>query len=102
MGKHTAYWHEYSRAQVRGTVRLFMAIAAWVLLVAMLAMSHEFVGRIFPWLMGAAFLGLVLTVFHIGRNAYRVVCPECGTHYTRSKWGGTCPACGLGLLQQDP
>lgn len=102
MGKHTAYWQEYGKAQVRGTLRIFAAIAFWLFLAALLAFAHEAFGRIFPWLMGGAFLGLVVTLILLGKNAYKVVCPECGTAYARSKWDGACPSCGLKLLQQDP
>jgi hypothetical protein len=102
MGKHTAYWEEYARSQVRGTLRLFGAIFVWVLVVALLAVWHEAFGESFPWLLGIAFVGLVVAVTWLGTRAQKVACPECASTYTRTKWGGQCPACGLGLLQNDP
>lgn len=102
MGKHTAYWRAYSRAQVRGTLRIFAAIAIWTVIAGVLASVHDALGGFFPWLMGGVFLGLAVTLVLLGKNAYRVVCPECGTPYTRSKWGGSCPSCGLKLLQNEP
>lgn len=37
MGKHTAYWEEYTRSQVRGTLRMRGAILAWVVVVTLLS-----------------------------------------------------------------
>lgn len=102
IGKHTAYWEEYARSQIRGTLRLFGAILAWLLVVALLAVWHQALGKFFPWLLGTAFAGLVVTVTCLGLRAHKVVCPECAGTYTRSKWGGQCPSCGLKLLQHDP
>jgi len=102
MGKHTAYWEQYTRSQVHGTLRLFGAIFAWTLLAALLAVWHEAFGKAFPWLMGIALLGLVITVAWLGTSAQKVICPECTSTYTRSKWGGRCTSCGLKLLQHDP
>lgn len=102
MGKHTAYWNDYSRAQARGALRIAVACAVWIGVVALLALAHERLGGTFPWLMGAAFTGLATTIIVLARNVYKVTCPECCTRYTRSKWHGQCPACGLKLLQPDP
>lgn len=102
MGKHTAYWNAYSRAQVRGTLRVLAAIVLWGLAIAGLALAQAYVGGAFPWLMGGALFGLAITLVLLSRHAYRVVCPECGATYQRSKWHGQCPQCGLGLLQPDP
>ena len=102
MGKHTAYWQQYQKAQVRGSLRILGAIAAWVLVVILAALAHEALGAFFPFAMGAIFIGLAASIVVLGRNAYAVKCPECGAGYKRSKWGGQCPSCGLRLLQQDP
>jgi hypothetical protein len=102
MGKHTAYWQAYTRSQVRGSLRIFAAIAGWLGVVVVLALANEALGAAFPWLLGACFLGLVATLVVLGKRAYRVDCPECGTRYERFKWGGQCPACGLRLMQDDP
>ncbi|KFN49796.1 hypothetical protein [Arenimonas composti] len=102
MGKHTAYWQAYTKAQVRGSLRIFAAIGAAIVLVIVLSLLHEILGAAFPWLLGAAFLGLAVVLVRMGRDAYAVRCPECGTGYRRHKWGGQCPTCGLRLLQDDP
>ncbi len=102
MGKHTAYWEQYTRAQVRGTLRLFAALLAWLVVIAVLALFHGAFGSSFPWLIGTALIGLAATVALMGIKSQRVVCPECGAAYTRAKLGGQCPSCGLRLLQHDP
>jgi hypothetical protein len=102
MGKHTAYWEAYTRSQIRGTLRLSGAILAWVLAIALLAVWQQELGRSFLWLMGTAFIGFIVTITWLGMRAQKVVCPECTSTYTRSKWGGQCPTCGLGILQHDP
>ncbi|MBA8883093.1 hypothetical protein [Dokdonella fugitiva] len=102
MGKHTAYWENYSRAQVRGALRMSGVILAWVFVLALLAAGHDAFGKAFPWLIGAGLVGLAATTAWLAMRAQKVVCPECATTYTRHKWGGCCPHCGLGLLQQDP
>ena len=102
MGKHTRYWQDYSRAQARGALRLFVTIAAWAAAVMVLTIAHEQLGRAFPWVIGAAFAGLVASILYLSRHAYRVVCPECNTVYQRFKWHGQCPHCGLKLLQEEP
>ena len=102
MGKHTAYWEQYARSQAIGALRILGALLGWMLVIALIAIWHERVGGLFPWLMGIAFIGLVLTLAWLGTKAQKVVCPECGTSYTRAKIGGQCPSCGLRLLQHDP
>ena len=102
MGKHTEYWQRYSRDQVRGARRMFAAIVAWIIVITCLTLAQDALAGAFPWLMGAAFAGLAATLLVLARNVYNVTCPECGTSYTRSKWGGQCPRCGLKLLQPDP
>ena len=102
MGKHTAYWQEYTKAQARGTLRLLGAIVAWVLAIALLAAWNDAFGKGFPWLMGAALVGFAATIAWLGVRAQKVVCPECASTYTRSKWGGQCPTCGPRILQPDP
>jgi Zn finger protein HypA/HybF involved in hydrogenase expression len=102
MGKHTAYWRQYQKAQVRGSVRIVAAIAAWLLLVVLVALVQEALGMLFPVVMAGAFMGLIVSVIVLGKGAYKVDCPECGSSYKRSKWFGQCPSCGLRLLQEDP
>lgn len=102
MGKHTAYWEEYARSQARGTLRMLGAILAWVLVVVLIVLLHETLGAAFPWMIGAAFLGFIITLIRLGANAQKVICPECGSAYTRSRLGGQCSACGLRIMQHDP
>lgn len=102
MGKHTAYWQRYSRAQVRGALRIAGAIALWILVVVLLALAKDTLSRAFPVLMFGAFAGMAISIVVLARHVYRVTCPECGTQYTRSKWHGQCPTCGLRMLQSDP
>lgn len=102
MGKHTHYWKEYTRAQVRGSLRLFAVLGAGVAAIASAGYFHEPLGVVFPWLMSALLLGLGAALFHFSRHVSKVVCPECGTVYQRSKWHGQCPNCGLKLMQADP
>lgn len=102
MGKHTAYWQQYQKAQVRGSVRIVLAIAAWLLFVILIVLAQEPIGKLFPIVMAGAFVGLIVSVIVMGKDAYKVACPECGSSYKRSKWFGQCPSCGLKLLQEDP
>ena len=101
MGKHTDYWKEYTKSQVRGSLRILGVLAIGLLAVALAGALHEQLGRSFPWVMSALGLALVLALFYASRNVYDVHCPECGTSYKRSKWHGQCPSCGLRLLQPD-
>jgi hypothetical protein len=102
MGKHTAYWQQYGKAQIRDTLRIFAAIAAWLLVVVGVALAEDTLGDAFPWAIGGAFVGLAATIVWMTRHVYRVVCPECGTTYQRHRYGGQCTRCGLKLLQADP
>jgi hypothetical protein len=102
MGRHTAYWQQYRKDQVRGSLRIVAAIAAWVLVVILVVLAQKSIGELFPIVMTAVFLGLIGSVIVLGKDAYKVTCPECGSSYTRSKWFGQCPSCGLKLLQDDP
>lgn len=102
MGKHTAYWQQYQKAQVRGSVRIAAAIAAWLLVVILVVLAQKSIGELFPIVMAGVFFGLIASVIVLGRGAYKVACPECGSSYKRSKWFGQCPSCGLKLLQEDP
>lgn len=102
MGKHSAYWQRYQRAQVCGALTLFAAIVAWIALVILAVWMKAALAGALPYVLAGALVGLVTSILLLSRNVYRVTCPECGTHYERSKWGGKCPACGLKLLQPDP
>lgn len=102
MTKHTAYWQEYQKAQLRGALRIFLTITAWIVLIILLVLAQNMVAGAFPLLLVILFLGLIISVLVQGRNVYRVVCPECSTIYKRHKWGGECPSCGLKLLQHEP
>lgn len=102
VGKHTEYWQQYQKSQVRGSLRLVAAIAAWILVVILVAIAQDGFGDFFPVAMAAVFAGLVATLVALGKDAYKVTCPECGAPYKRNKWGGQCPSCGLRLLQHDP
>ena len=102
MAKHTAYWQEYQRAQVRGSLRIMLTIAAWIVLVVLLVLAQDAVAGAFPFVLAALFVGLIVSILVQGRNAYKVLCPECSTVYTRHNWGGQCPSCGLKLLQNEP
>ncbi len=101
MGKHTAYWEQYTRAQVRGSLRLLAVIFGWILLVILLALAQGVLGAFFPFLLGAAAIGLIVSVVLLAKDAYKVTCPECRSVYRRTKWGGQCPSCGLKLLQPE-
>jgi|SRR5690606_3798721 len=102
MGKHTAYWQQYQRTQVRGSLRILGAIVAWILVSILIVVAQEQIGRAFPWAMGIALAGLTVSLVVIGKDAYKVKCPECNAEYKRRKWGGQCPSCGLKLLQHEP
>lgn len=102
MGKHTAYWQRYTKNQVRGTLWILLAAVAWILVIVGLVVAQDALGRLFPGLLMSAFAALVVTIVLLAKDAYKVVCPECGTNYKRKKWGGACPSCGLALLQGDP
>lgn len=102
MGKHTAYWQDYSKSQARRTLTTFLVIIGWVAAAGLAAFANELLGVLFPFVLVVVFLGLVVSCVLLGRSAYDVTCPECGATYRRSKWGGQCPSCGLRLLQQDP
>lgn len=102
MAKHTAYWREYQRAQVRGSLRIFLTIAAWTALIVVLVLAQDVVAGAFPLILTALFVGLVVSILVQSRNVYQVICPECSTTYRRHKWGGQCPSCGLKLLQNEP
>ncbi len=78
------------------------AILAWVLVVVLIVLLHETLGTAFPWMIGTAFLGFIITLIRLGANAQKVICPECESVYTRSKLGGQCSACGLRIMQHDP
>lgn len=102
MGKHTAYWQEYQKAQVRGSLRIFAAIAIWILLVILIVLSEDLLRGFLPVLIGIAFLALIVSIVVLSKDVYKVSCPECGRVYKRSRWHGQCPGCGLKLLQSDP
>lgn len=102
MGKHTEYWRQYQKAQVRGSLRIVVAIAAWILFIILVALVGESIGKVFPIAIAGAFVGLIVSVIVLSKDAYKVACPECGGSYKRSKWFGQCPSCGLKLLQEDP
>ncbi len=102
MGKHSEYWKAYGRGQVRASLRLVLAIGAWIVAAAVAAASKAWLGGMLPWVLGTIFSGLIVTIVRMGKDAYKVLCPECATTYRRNKWGGECPGCGLKLLQADP
>jgi hypothetical protein len=102
MGKHTEYWRQYGKSQTRGALRIAATVAGWLLIIVFVVLVGDATGPLFPVLVGAAFVGLVVSLVVLGKDAYKVVCPECGTRYRRSKWFGQCPSCGLKLLQEDP
>jgi hypothetical protein len=78
------------------------AILGWLLVIASLSLLGDKIGRGFPWAIGIALVGLVATLAWLGTRAQKVVCPECGTSYTRARIGGQCPSCGLRIMQADP
>src|SRR5688572_4006358 len=102
MGKHTAYWRAYARNQGLGAAKILLVILLGVAAAALVALNGETLGVAFPLVMAAIAGGTVLAIVSLATGAYRVVCPECGGVYRRGKWGGSCPTCGLGLLQEDP
>ena len=102
VGKHTGYWQAYRQTQVRKALLIMLAVLGWVLLAVLIVVLESRLGALFPVAMIAILIGLVGSIVVIVRNAYRVACPECGTVYRRTKWGGQCPSCGLRLLQDDP
>ncbi len=78
------------------------AIVAWLSVIVLVALAQKSIGALFPIAMAGALVGLIASVIGLGKDAYKVSCPECGSSYKRTKWFGQCPSCGLKLLQEDP
>lgn len=104
MGKYTGYWEEYSKARSRDGMRMSAALVGGIVGGVLLSRAREplGLGDFYSFLTVAFFMGFLILLIAIGKNIYDVLCPECGAHYQRSKFGGECPSCGLKFLQHDP
>lgn len=103
MGKYTEHWNDYKRSTVRGLLYLLALFVVGLPLTALIAVGIQHftgsypvylhIGLLLIWLM--AFCVLVV-------RSSRVVCPRCGTRYSRGRWLSNCPQCDLRMRQDEP
>lgn len=103
MGTYTEHWNRYKHDSVRGLLHLLLLFIVGLPITALVAIGMErWTGR-YPIFLHVALLLIWLVIFTalLIRHS-RVVCPRCGTRYSRGKWLCDCPKCGLRMLQEEP
>ena len=103
MGTYTAHWKEHRRRSIRGLLYVLAwfalalpATAGICLLVERSTGAYPAplqIGLLLAWL-----VGFTLLVLRFGRTA----CPKCGTIFVQGRGVSRCPACGLGIGQDEP
>jgi hypothetical protein len=105
MGLYTQQWDQYKKHNVRGILNVFLLIIVGLPVTILLPLGlQELTGGDYPVYLQLGLLVIWLAGFTmlVIRYSY-VMCPRCGTRYSKHNRGITaCPQCGLRLLQEDP
>jgi hypothetical protein len=103
MGKYTEHWDRYKQESKKQTIVLLLLIAIGLPGTALVAYLISLVTGEYPALIHLGMLGAWLVLFTtLAVRASKVVCPQCGTVYSRGKSLSNCPHCGLRMLQDEP
>jgi len=101
MGRYSDHWARYRKDHTRGTLQVLalvgiglpaIALCGYALAQLTVHATPLQLALIVAWL--AAFARLLI-------RASKVVCPRCGTRYTRGKHLSDCPTCSLRMMQDD-
>ena len=103
MGIYTEHWNNYKRNSIRGVICMLLLFAVGLPLTALAALGVEKVLGSYPVYLHIGLLLVWLVAFTaLAVRHSRVVCPRCGTKYSRGRWLCDCPKCGLRMLQEEP
>ncbi|MET0280854.1 MAG: hypothetical protein ABW278_06965 [Steroidobacteraceae bacterium] len=103
MGTYTGHWNQYKRDSIRGVIRLLLLFAVGLPLTVLIALGVQRLTGSYPAYLHIGLLLLWLVSFTVLAVRHsRVLCPKCGTQYSRGKGLCNCPKCGLRMLQEEP
>jgi lipopolysaccharide export LptBFGC system permease protein LptF len=102
MGTYTEHWKQYAQRSKRKTLMLLLYIVVALPGTALIAYLIGLTTGEYPVLVHIALLLVWLVIFALlAFRVSKVVCPRCGTGYSRGRGLCNCPECGLRMLQED-